>query len=424
MRNNKEDPYVTKVIGIKAEKRNLLIMWFANLFVGASMTMVIPFLSLYIESFGQYSGEDVQRWSGFVFGVSFLVAFLVAPIWGRIGDRYGRKKVLIGTGFGIAISVFLMGYVNSVEALFVLRAFMGLATGFIPASMALIAAQSSKRTAGETLGTLQTGTVSGGLLGPLFGGLIADTVGMELTFILTASILTLASFLVVFGVKEVIYEEKGEKKKRYSAREVIQFIVGSPILLMVMVVALIIQMALFSIQPLLALFVNDLTSSTENMAFLAGVAFSITGLGNLLSTRKWGQLGDRIGHEKVMLLLLILSGLFFIPQGFVDSLWQLIVLRFIFGLAVGGLIPCTTAFIRQACPISMQGEVLGYNQSFRFLGNVLGPVSGGLLAASFGISYVFISAGVLFLLTAAVLKWLLAQEKKKEEQGKESVNEQ
>ncbi|AIC94742.1 MFS-type transporter [Shouchella lehensis G1] len=412
------------MIGIKAEKRNLLIMWFANLFVGASMTMVIPFLSLYIESFGQYSGEDVQRWSGFVFGVSFLVAFLVAPIWGRIGDRYGRKKVLIGTGFGIAISVFLMGYVNSVEALFVLRAFMGLATGFIPASMALIAAQSSKRTAGETLGTLQTGTVSGGLLGPLFGGLIADTVGMELTFILTASILTLASFLVVFGVKEVIYEEKGEKKKRYSAREVIQFIVGSPILLMVMVVALIIQMALFSIQPLLALFVNDLTSSTENMAFLAGVAFSITGLGNLLSTRKWGQLGDRIGHEKVMLLLLILSGLFFIPQGFVDSLWQLIVLRFIFGLAVGGLIPCTTAFIRQACPISMQGEVLGYNQSFRFLGNVLGPVSGGLLAASFGISYVFISAGVLFLLTAAVLRWLLAQEKKKEEQGKESVNEQ
>ncbi|WP_441295987.1 MFS transporter [Shouchella lehensis] len=409
---------------MKAEKRNLLIMWFANLFVGASMTMVIPFLSLYIESFGQYSGEDVQRWSGFVFGVSFLVAFLVAPIWGRIGDRYGRKKVLIGTGFGIAISVFLMGYVNSVEALFVLRAFMGLATGFIPASMALIAAQSSKRTAGETLGTLQTGTVSGGLLGPLFGGLIADTVGMELTFILTASILTLASFLVVFGVKEVIYEEKGEKKKRYSAREVIQFIVGSPILLMVMVVALIIQMALFSIQPLLALFVNDLTSSTENMAFLAGVAFSITGLGNLLSTRKWGQLGDRIGHEKVMLLLLILSGLFFIPQGFVDSLWQLIVLRFIFGLAVGGLIPCTTAFIRQACPISMQGEVLGYNQSFRFLGNVLGPVSGGLLAASFGISYVFISAGVLFLLTAAVLRWLLAQEKKKEEQGKESVNEQ
>lgn len=407
---------------IQPEKRNLIIMWFANFFVGASMTMVIPFLSLYIESFGHYSGEEVQRWAGYVFGVSFLVAFLVAPIWGKIGDRYGRKKVLIGTAFGISVSVFLMGYVHSVESLFILRAFMGLATGFIPASMALIAAQSSKKTAGQTLGTLQTGTVSGGLLGPLFGGLIADTVGMQLTFILTSSILFLAALLVVFGVKEVLYTEKGEKRKNYRSREVLQHILKRPMLIMVMAVALIIQMALFSVQPLLALFVNDLTSSTENMAFLAGVAFSITGLGNLLSTRKWGQLGDRIGHEKVMLLLLILSGLFFIPQGFVDSLWQLIVLRFIFGLAVGGLIPCTTAFIRQACPVSMQGEVLGYNQSFRFLGNVIGPVSGGLIAASFGIPYVFILAGLLFLLTAAVLMWMLHSQK--EEFTDEEVNTQ
>ncbi len=333
--------------------------------------------------------------------------FFVSPIWGKIGDRFGRKKVLIGTGFGIAISVFLMGYVNSVEALFVLRLFMGLATGFIPASMALIAAQSSKRTAGETLGTLQTGTVSGGLLGPLFGGLIADGVGMELTFILTSAILCVAALLVVFGVKEVLYEEKGEKKKHYRSKEVVQHIVKSPMLIMVMIVALIIQMALFSVQPLLALFVNDLTNSPENMAFLAGVAFSITGLGNLLSTRRWGQLGDKIGHEKVMLILLILSGILFIPQGFVDSLWQLISLRFLFGLAVGGLIPCTTAFIRLSCPVSMQGEVLGYNQSFRFLGNVLGPVTGGMVAASFGISYVFIGSGVLLLLTAVALKLVL-----------------
>lgn len=401
---------------IQAEKRNLIIMWFANFFVGASMTMVIPFLSLYIDSLGQYTDDEVQRWAGFVFGISFLVAFFVSPIWGKIGDRFGRKKVLIGTGFGIAISVFLMGYVNSVEALFVLRLFMGLATGFIPASMALIAAQSSKRTAGETLGTLQTGTVSGGLLGPLIGGVIADGVGMELTFILTSAILCLASLLVVFGVKEVLYEEKGEKKKHYRSKEVLQHILKSPMLVMVMVVALIIQMALFSVQPLLALFVNDLTNSTENMAFLAGVAFSITGLGNLLSTRRWGQLGDRIGHEKVMLLLLVLSGIFFIPQAFVDSLWQLISLRFLFGLAVGGLIPCTTAFIRLSCPLSMQGEVLGYNQSFRFLGNVLGPVSGGMIAASFGISYVFIGAGVLLLLTALALKIMMSSQSTGEEE--------
>ncbi|WZY33004.1 MFS transporter [Bacillus sp. FSL W8-1122] len=400
------------MIGIQPEKRNLLIMWFANFFVSASMTMVIPFLSLYIESFGHYNVDEVQRWAGYVFAVSFFVAFLVAPLWGKIGDRFGRKKVLLGTGLGIALSVFFMGYVHSAEQLFVLRAFMGLATGFIPASMALIAAQSSKKTAGEMLGTLQTGTVSGGLLGPLFGGLIADTVGMELTFLLTSSILLIATVLVLIGVKEVVYEEKGERKRKYRSKEVLGRIVKSPLLLMVMFVALIVQMALFSVQPLLALYVNQITHNTENMAFLAGAAFSVTGLGNLILTRTWGQFGDRIGHEKVMMILLLLSGLLFIPQAFVGSLWQLIVLRFLFGMAVGGLLPCTTAFIRQACPVAMQGEVLGYNQSFRFLGNVLGPVLGGMIASSYGIPYVFISAGLLFLMTAVVLKWTLSHQQK------------
>ncbi|MBB6450175.1 MFS family permease [Geomicrobium halophilum] len=391
---------------IQPEKRNLVIMWFANLLVAGSMTMVLPFLSLYIESFGQYSPQEVQRWAGFVFGISFLVAFLVSPLWGRIGDRFGRKKILIGTGFGIAFSVLLMGYVESVAALFALRAFMGLATGFIPASMALISAQNDKQTAGQTLGTLQTGTVSGGLLGPLFGGLIADTVGMELTFILTATVLSLATLLVIFGVKEVIFEEKDEEQRSYHWKEVIRHIVTHPMLIMVMVVALVVQLVNFSVQPLLALYVGNLTSA-ENLAFLAGMAFSVTGLGNLLATRKWGQIGDRIGHEKIMLLLLVLSGLFFIPQAFVGELWQLVLLRFLFGIQVGGLIPCTTAYIRQVCPVSMQGEVLGYNQSFRFLGNVIGPVSGGMIASSLGIPAVFIISGLLLVITAVIVKLML-----------------
>ncbi|WP_227004109.1 MFS transporter [Salicibibacter halophilus] len=405
---------------IQTEKRNLMIMWFANMLVAGSMTMVLPFLSLYIESFGQYSPAEVQRWAGIVFGVSFLVAFLVSPIWGRIGDRFGRKSILIGTGFGIALSVLLMGYAETVGALFVLRAFMGLATGFIPASMALISAQSNKRTAGETLGTLQTGTVSGGLMGPLFGGMIADTVGMELTFILTALLLAAATLLVIIGVKEVIFEEQDEKQRSYNWKEVIRHIVTHPLLIMVMVVALIVQLVNFSVQPLLALYVGELTTA-ENMAFLAGMAFSVTGLGNLLATRKWGQIGDRVGHVKIMLLLLILSGLFFIPQAFVTELWQLVLLRFLYGIQIGGLIPCTTAYIRQVCPVAMQGEVLGYNQSFRFLGNVIGPVSGGFIAGMFGIPAVFILSGLLLIITAIIVTIMLNHRSRPKEQKYEST---
>lgn len=394
------------------EKRNLMIMVIANFLVAASATMVLPFLSIYIETFGSFSDSYVQRWSGFIFGITFLVAFFVSPLWGRFGDKFGRKKILILTGFGIALSIFLMSFVESVAGLLVLRFFMGIVTGFIPTSMALISAQTKKEVAGKVLGTLQMGTVSGGLFGPLIGGLLADSVGFTYTFFITAVVISIATTFVIFGIKEVVVEDtQTSKEPKKTMRQVIEFIRADRMLVMVMFISLIVQTANFSIQPQLALFVGQLLT-TENIAFLAGLAFSVTGLGNLTTTRFWGIRGDRIGHDKVLLMTLILAGIFFVPQAFVTNIWQLIILRFLFGMAIGGIIPCATAYIRQAVPISMQGEVLGYNQSFRFLGNVLGPVTGGIIAGSWGIISVFYISSILFFIAALLLYFLLSKRKK------------
>lgn len=389
---------------IQTAKRNLLIMWFANFFVAASATMIMPFLSLYIETFGVYSDSFVQRWAGLVFAATFVTAFFISPIWGRFGDRNGYKKILIITGIGIAISIFLMGYVNSVEQLFFLRLFMGAVTGFIPTSLALISAQTPKEIAGKTLGTLQMGNVSGALFGPLLGGLLADAVGFQYTFVLTAVVILGAVGLVAVGIKEVRANETSTTAKKYTRKEVLIHIFKHPVLLTIMLISTLIQVANFSIQPLLALYVTHLTDSS-NIVFLAGMAFSATGFGNLLFTRQWGKIGDRIGHEKILTILLLASSIMFIPQGLVTELWQLVVCRFLFGMAVGGLIPCMTAYIRQVAPLSMQGEVQGYNVSFRFLGNVIGPISGGILSGFFGISTVFFVTSGLFL-TGAIILWL------------------
>ncbi|MEH7225883.1 MFS transporter [Bacillus sp. JJ1566] len=387
---------------MQTAKRNLMIMWFANFFVAASATMIMPFLSLYIETFGDYSDSFVQRWAGLVFAATFVTAFFISPIWGRFGDRNGYKKILIITGTGIAVSLFLMGYVNTVEQLFFLRLFMGAVTGFIPTSLALISAQTPKEIAGKTLGTLQMGNVSGALFGPLFGGLLADAVGFQYTFVLTAVVILGAVLLVAVGIKEVRVNEASTAVKKYTRKEVLVHIFKHPVLLTIMLISTLIQVANFSIQPLLALYVTHLTDSS-NIVFLAGMAFSATGFGNLLFTRQWGKLGDRIGHEKILTLLLLACSIMFIPQGLVNELWQLVLCRFLFGMAVGGLIPCMTAYIRQVAPLSMQGEVQGYNVSFRFLGNVIGPISGGILSGFFGISTVFFVTSGLFLAGAIIL---------------------
>ncbi|NJP39352.1 MFS transporter [Alkalicoccus luteus] len=375
--------------------KNLVVMWAANFFIAASATMVLPFLALYLDTFGTYSDAFVQRWAGFIFGITFLIAFFVSPLWGRFGDRFGRKPILVMTGFGVAVSLFLMGYVSSVWELFLLRAFMGLVTGFIPTSMALISAQTAREEAGKVLGTLQMGTVSGSLFGPVIGGLLADSVGFSYTFIITSIVIACATLLVLGGVQEQKAPEKSAKYESMSMLDVIKLILRSRMLVMVMVLSFAVQTANFSIQPQLALYVS-MFADPANAALLGGLAFSVTGLGNLLASRIWGIQGDKFGHDKILLICLIGAAVTFLPQAFITDLWQLIVLRFLFGIAIGGIIPCVTAYIRQAAPLELQGEVLGYNQSFRFLGNVAGPVIGGLAAGAFGITSVFyLSTGLM-----------------------------
>ncbi|HEY4552499.1 MAG TPA: MFS transporter [Bacillaceae bacterium] len=391
------------------EKRNLLIMWICNFLVAASATMVLPFISLYISTFGDFSAEYVQRWSGFVFGVTFLTAFFVSPLWGRIGDKYGFKPILLITGFGIATSIFFMGIVESVHGLFILRLLMGIVTGFIPTSIALISKQTPKNEAGKTLGTLQMGNVAGSLFGPLIGGMMADSFGFQYTFLITSVSIMIATTVVMFGIKEQRQTKEERAKNPHTRMDVIRQILDRRMLVTVMIIALIIQVGNFSIQPLLALYVTELTHA-GSVAFLSGLAFSATGFGNLLLTRQWGKLGDDIGYEKVLMILLVLASILIIPQALVTELWQLVLLRFLFGMAVGGMLPCINAYIRMEAPLDMQGEVLGYNQSFRFLGNVMGPAIGGIVSGYFGISSVFYVTGSLFLIAFGLLWWSMRQD--------------
>ncbi|MGP4076219.1 MFS transporter [Halobacillus sp. K22] len=381
-------------------------MWFANFFIAGSITMVLPFLSLYIDQLGDFSDSYVQTWSGWIFGITFVTAFIFSPIWGRIGDRYGRKNILIMSAVGLAVSVLLMGFVSTVWQLFLLRLFMGVFTGFIPMSQALISTQTPKETAGQVLGTLQTGSITGSLLGPMLGGWIADQIGFASTFQLVSITVALSAVIVFLGISEERVEVEGvDEKTSYNSKEVLSHIVKHPTLLIVMVISLFVQIAHFSIQPILSLFVGNL-HGPENLALFSGIAFSAAGLGNLLMAKRWGRISDRKGYIKILIFLLFMAGIVYFPAAFVTNIWQLVVLRFLLGISIGGIIPVRTAYIRQEAPIAMQGEVLGYNTSLRFLGNIIGPAMGGVLSGAFGFSAVFfvtsgllLSCGVLLLIT-------------------------
>ncbi len=379
-------------------------MWVANFFVAGSMTMVIPFISLYIDSLGNFSEAYVQKWSGLVFAITFVTAFIFSPIWGRIGDKVGRKKILIFSATGLALSVLLMGFATSVWQLFILRFFMGVFTGFVPMSQAFIAVQTPSNIAGKVLGTLQTGSITGTLMGPMLGGMIADMIGYGAAFKLTSISLFLSAIVVAFGIKEIQLKVSSQADTiSYSSKEVLMHIVRNPVFLVIMLISMIVQVAHFSIQPILSLYVIEI-NGPANIALMSGIAFSVAGLGNLFLARPLGGMGDRIGHVKVLIFLLFMAGIFYLPGAFVTNIWQLIILRFLVGIAIGGIIPVRVAYIRQEAPLSMQGEVLGYNTSLRFLGNVAGPALGGIIASMYGFGAVFVITSIL-LLGSGALVW-------------------
>jgi MFS transporter, DHA1 family, multidrug resistance protein len=376
-------------------------MWFANFFIAGSMTMVLPFISLYIGTLGNFSDAYIQHWSGFTFGITFVTAFIFSPIWGRFGDRYGRKNILIFSSLGMAFSIFLMGFVTSVPQLFMLRLFMGIFAGFISMSQAYISTQTPKEIAGRVLGTLQTGNITGALLGPLLGGVLADSFGYATTFQWT-SITIFISALLVMTTKEFRVDIKKDTKMNYTRKEVILHIVHNPVLLTVLIITMFIQIAHFSIQPILSLYVSEL-HGPENIAFFSGIVFSAAGLGNLMMTKKWGEIADRFGYIRVLIILLLVGGIVYLPGAFVTNIWQLSIIRFALGITLGGIIPLRVAYIRQEAPITMQGEVLGYNTSLNFLGNMIGPIMGGMIAGFFGISSVFFVTSSLLILSGLIL---------------------
>jgi len=384
-------------------KRNVAIMWFANFFVAGSMTMISPFISLYIHTFGNFSEAYVQRWSGWIFAITFVTAFLCSPIWGRIGDKYGRKNILIISATGLATSVLLMGFATSVWHLFLLRLFGGFFTGFISMSQALISVQTPKEIAGRVLGTLQTGSVFGTLMGPLLGGFMADILGYASTFKWMSMTIFLSAMIVFLGIKEMqvkvtnVYDERS-----YSSKEVLMHIAKKPVLFVVMLMSMLVQVAHFSIQPILSLYVIEL-NGLKNIALMSGITFSVAGLGNLFMAKRWGSIGDHIGYIKILIILLFAAGIFYFPGAFVTNIWQLIILRFLVGIAIGGIIPLRIAYIRQEAPLSMQGEVLGYNTSLRFLGNIIGPALGGMLASLFGFASVFVVTSVLLIMSGLLM---------------------
>lgn len=110
-----------------ASKSARLLYWFFfNCFCNDLDVTVPP---LYVEELGVQGHAAIVQWSGVAFSATFITAGLIAPVWGKLGDKYGRKSMLVRASLGMAVTVSLMGMVTNIWQLVGLRLLVGLAGG-------------------------------------------------------------------------------------------------------------------------------------------------------------------------------------------------------------------------------------------------------------------------------------------------------
>lgn len=167
-------------------KRNLVILWIGVLFCSMAYSVSIPFLPIFLNT-EMGVNDHLELWSGTAFGVTFLASALIAPFWGSLADKYGRKPMLIRSGFSLAVLYLICAFVTDPYVFVGVRLFQGLLSGFIPAAIALVGTGSPEEKTGYALGIMATAGATGSIIGPLIGGVVSHYYGNRNAFFLCSS---------------------------------------------------------------------------------------------------------------------------------------------------------------------------------------------------------------------------------------------
>jgi len=378
-------------------RRNLIVCWFGMFVTSIGMSQLGPVLPLYIKNLGVHNVALIDQFSGIAFGATFVISAIFSPIWGLAADKFGRKPMLLRASLGMAIVVFSMGFAQNVYVLIGLRLLQGIITGYSTACTTLIATQTDKEHAGWALGTLSTASVGGSLLGPMIGAYIGETLGLENVFYITGALLLIAFITTALFVKESFTRQD---KKVLRMKEIWRIIPDKSLTITMFVTFFVLTLALYSIEPVITVYIMQISSHSNHVALLAGMAFSASGLANIIAAPRLGKLSDKIGPQKVILGALVMAGLMIIPQAFVKNAWELMFFRFLLGLATAGLNPSVNTLVKRITPDSLTGRVFGFNMSAGYLGVFVGSILGGQVGAFLGIRYVFLITSALLFLNA------------------------
>ncbi len=359
----------------------------------ATSTPITPF---YLQDLGVTDPARLKFLTGLAQTVPSISLAFFSPIWGGIADNYGRKPMLLRAMLGGTVIMLLMGMVTAPWQFVVLKTIQGCITGTVAAATIMVASIAPREEAGYGLGLLQMAIFLGASLGPLFGGVIADVFGRRVNFFATSGLLLAAAIIIARFTEDNFTAPANRKSIVASLLPDFRPLARSKALWALMAVIAADQIAGAVVGPFLPLYIQALSAGASRVGSTTGLIIGLGAMASALAAVVVGKASYRLGYKRVLVVCMIGASLFTIPQGFVRSPFQLLLLRIASCFFVGGNLPSVNALIAQRIEQGKQGSIYGLSASISSGSNALGPVIGATIAMAAGYGPVFLTtAGIL-----------------------------
>ncbi|MBI2441945.1 MAG: MFS transporter [Lentisphaerae bacterium] len=390
-------------------KNNLAMVGLSQFLSMLGFAFAMPFAPYYIQELGITDQSELKKWVAVFTAATPLTLAIFAPIWGAIGDRYGRRLMLLRANLAGMIVVALMGVVPNVQMLVGLRLLQGALTGTMAAAQIFVSVHSSQRRSGQALGMLSAAVYSGSMIGAFIGGIFAEWLGYRLAFIASSAFLALASLLVLLGTREQFVPPVGELVEP-SLEERVKLVwtkmgPALPILTVVGIIGFVLQFD-FAWLPLL---VQDIHGSLKGAAFLTGLLSAITGIAGFIAGPVIGRLADMVAPPRIAKISALMGGVMLILIAFAQNFGLLLGARFGAAFCAAGLDPVFQIWLAKTTPAASRGMIFGWATTARALGWMSAPLVSGTIAWMFGLRAVFFSASAIFFLLIPVITLIVGR---------------
>lgn len=371
----------------------------ANFLEVAVVAHFVLFTPAFLHTIG-FSKSEIDTWTGPISAMAFAVGIWFVPFWGVLADRYGRKPLILRSHYVEVVAMTLAALSQNVWLYLIARALTGFALGNTGLMYASLTETAPKNRVAFALGLVNGSAPLGALVGGLLGGWLVSEFGVHTLFGVDAVVALITAIILTAFYRET-FTPKPTPPIATMLGDALRAVIHSPVASTIFIVSFVSSSALFFSYPYLPVRIGEIVGERAAPSMI-GLTQGLAGATTLLGSAVWGALADRLGHRRLLALLMFGMIFLWLPLFAAHD----ILLLTLGWVLLSGVSPSVNSLMYTIISLNVPAEKRGSILSMIYLpmnlAFIIGPFSASFVARSFEVRDVFLfSAG--FSLTALLI---------------------